>query len=851
MKKIFNHQKSNSGGGAVHRPLSARLKEVSLALLSACCLLSTPFVSFGHGGGGSESLVDIHKTAKGWQAQTSENADLTDAAEAAGLHALNLDRIMKSATPAIASPYDVDVNGDGIKDIAIMPDNGRIIYPAIPANPIDIVPGTRLRWIPLVPASAGYRLERDIVPLSSINIDISNADTHMSDFCGPDQSCGDGYEGAGVDFPYNGQAPANIDILAWWSGGYITRGPDFDSAISFDFTGSAGRHVAGPQRLSPLFSEIAVDCGGDVASQYLGDRLVITWKDMPAGIAPANTPCSARGKNTFQAILYTNGVIEFLYHTINTAIVNPVIDPTRCDPATNVTAVVGLSAGGGSQPISTLDYSVLTTPDVQLGAVYEQFGDAVSKQIDTLELSKAFYQAHPDNYDYLVTMSNFPVEAGSSGLAYHAGIKNETVGIGRGLGDFSAVYGSAGELESFLWMNNINLWAGTKVDDFINPPLHKLAQEDYSTEYCRGANPVTPVSSFLEQYGFVDITGNGNSNGYTHLARVMLNANPSTRIPNSSLLRPGATRRLVQDRNSAMSIMFQEADHRWGAFTRIVHPVTGVSDVANTFDLLGRDDSHWSTFFNTRVPDAQFTAKDGIARHSGMEGNALIELGRNAAGKIIDKNSPSRALADPDGKLAAVLASCAAQGGRGGFLTEPSELTDGSTDLDQYLMGVRKAADVAPFWYVDNPTSAINASSLNDYPLDFLRGTAFHLDDAAFCGNRVNLTIDNIQNFPNNGKRNPVIGDENDIGPLINCGTPTVAPSGPCADVKTMAWILVVENPKVPAADITRFDNFRKAWQQYSNGPALGGRNADGEVRLPTDPNFIPKFDTSLEPVIH
>lgn len=155
MNKLFKHQKANAVGTVTHKPLSARLKQVSLALLSACCLLSMPFVSFGHEGAGSVEgdPIQIHETPYGLQGTAIEDEDLVGEAEAAGVHALNLDRIMKSnVTQSPASPYDVDVNGDGIKDIAVLPDNGRIVYPGLPANPIDITPGTRLRWIPLVPA---------------------------------------------------------------------------------------------------------------------------------------------------------------------------------------------------------------------------------------------------------------------------------------------------------------------------------------------------------------------------------------------------------------------------------------------------------------------------------------------------------------------------------------------------------------------------------------------------------------------------------------------------------------------------------------------------------------------------
>lgn len=99
----------------------------------------------------------------------------------------------------------------------------------------------------------------------------------------------------------------------------------------------------------------------------------------------------------------------------------------------------------------------------------------------------------------------------------------------------------------------------------------------------------------------------------------------------------------------------------------------------------------------------------------------------------------------------------------------------------------------------------------------------------------------------------PAIGDENDVGPLAACLDGGA--SGSCADVKTMAWILLVRpgppNTQAHQPALKRLNEFRKAWQQYANDPALGFRNADGVVRTPDNPAFIPKFDTSLEPLIY
>jgi hypothetical protein len=94
----------------------------------------------------------------------------------------------------------------------------------------------------------------------------------------------------------------------------------------------------------------------------------------------------------------------------------------------------------------------------------------------------------------------------------------------------------------------------------------------------------------------------------------------------------------------------------------------------------------------------------------------------------------------------------------------------------------------------------------------------------------VDLTVGNIQAFPGIGPRTPAIGDELDED----------ADGNPADDVKTMAFILLVEQgpPKSPAyaSAIRQVDNFRRTWQTYANGKATGGRG---------------RFDTSLNPAIH
>ena len=95
------------------------------------------------------------------------------------------------------------------------------------------------------------------------------------------------------------------------------------------------------------------------------------------------------------------------------------------------------------------------------------------------------------------------------------------------------------------------------------------------------------------------------------------------------------------------------------------------------------------------------------------------------------------------------------------------------------------------------------------------------------------------------------IGDEEDAGPGIGpADDAKCASQRECVDVKTMAFILLVKggDPSSHAASVSQVDNFRRAWESYSNNAAVGGRGARGTVG---DPNYIKKFDTSLAPLIY
>jgi hypothetical protein len=111
--------------------------------------------------------------------------------------------------------------------------------------------------------------------------------------------------------------------------------------------------------------------------------------------------------------------------------------------------------------------------------------------------------------------------------------------------------------------------------------------------------------------------------------------------------------------NSTLSVLGQEVGHRWLAYVDF-RDRTGARSKA----LLGRDDAHWSFFFDS---DA-----------SVMEGNDIEDLGG------------------------------------GSFRTTAS--VQRYSRLDQYAMGLIPESQVPPFFYVESPTNVSPSRSASDAP---------------------------------------------------------------------------------------------------------------------------------------
>jgi hypothetical protein len=185
--------------------------------------------------------------------------------------------------------------------------------------------------------------------------------------------------------------------------------------------------------------------------------------------------------------------------------------------------------------------------------------------------------------------------------------------------------------------------------------------------------------------------------------------------------------RIPGNNDSTLSLIAQEVGHRWAAFAR---------HAAGDNSLLGRSGSHWSYYLS--VPA---TGPRGGA--SSLEGNAWVD------------------------------------NGDGSFTTTAN--TDGFSELDQYLMGLRASSAVSPFFFIQNPTGGLGRTNVQaPAPPDTVMGT------------RVGVTIDDIVTA--NGARNP---------------SAAAAPK-----LFRQAFVLLAQNTPTQA-NIDRLEGIREAWEDY------------------------------------
>jgi len=411
-------------------------------------------------------------------------------------------------------------------NIAVIEDDGSVIMP--PAG-FDL----KKRAVLFTPEAGGYRITPTDVPFAK------DFGTRLRGFLAVDGQPGpadNGYSEVQInDAPFTFY---NVTYDKFYVGtnGYITFNGGDTSARQ-----SAAALASDLPRIAPLWTNLDASSGGDIYYNRLEDRHVVTWSGVP------ESPYGSL--STFQAVLYDDGRIAFVYRKVKAH-----------------AALVGLSPGNSEQAAQPVVFS--NPPDAVIsGPLFESFSK--QRQLDLPALMRAFYRTHTDEVDTAFIWADFAYDNGL-GVAHSFNVRNDIQGIGLKIFDRSALYGSASRLATVITMGNQHDW-------------------------------------------------------------------------------PGDPQANMAGLNSAVSIVCHELGHRWLVYVQF--------NAADENALLGRDDSHWSFFVDTRTNEAgNFSSL--------MEGNAWRD-------------------------------------GGGNIFTTSETTVNYFSRLDQYLMGLRAAKEVAPFTYLE------------------------------------------------------------------------------------------------------------------------------------------------------
>ncbi|MFQ5525400.1 MAG: hypothetical protein ACE5GX_03995 [Thermoanaerobaculia bacterium] len=240
-----------------------------------------------------------------------------------------------------------------------------------------------------------------------------------------------------------------------------------DGNLTFDEAdcASTGRTLArvlnGPPRIAALFTDLDPSFRGGESGVYVkltNNFLRVTWNDVPEW-ATAN-------HNTAQVTIFKKGKVVMAYGLVEAP--EEINDPT---------ASVGVSPGGGSA-VELVDLSeVLPVTDTTTQALLELY--SLRPTVDDFGVSKAFLDHFKDIYTHVVVFLDFTTSLGGGAFAYHAGVKNQVDGIGRGRFDIARLAGSDGALESFLMMGSLNQYPNDPFQEFLgtNNAMDILGQE--------------------------------------------------------------------------------------------------------------------------------------------------------------------------------------------------------------------------------------------------------------------------------------------------------------------------------------------------------------------------------------
>jgi hypothetical protein len=304
---------------------------------------------------------------------------------------------------AMASDHRAATAGDGDADqVAILEDRGDLV---VSRNPFDL-DRTSVRLTPN--QAGGYDPVRLALPLDppAASLGMTNDDARAVDLP--------------FAFPFYGRRFTQAFIH---SDGALTFGaPDRETGER-----GMGRFLTGPPRIAVFFTDLDPARGGSVSATVAADRAVFRWDAVPGG--------GQINRNSFQATLLASGEVDLVYGEMQSR-----------------EAVVGVSPGG-AEALTAADFAG-GRPQSSAGALVERFSE--TEKLDLVSAVRRFYDGHADAFEQLVVYTTRPLNPLGGSLAFEINVRNDIAGIGLETLDRTAEWGSAGRLESVVFMDAVD-----------------------------------------------------------------------------------------------------------------------------------------------------------------------------------------------------------------------------------------------------------------------------------------------------------------------------------------------------------------------------------------------------------
>jgi hypothetical protein len=317
-----------------------------------------------------------------------------------------------AALHAVQPPRALSARDDDrdVGDVAVVVDRGDLV---IRRNPFDLG-GAGLR---LAPRAEGYAAARVAVPIEAAGSPLPVVDG------------GAHAVALGFPFPFFGRAYEEAFVHA---DGHVTFG-------AADPTGDPGlgRLVDGPPRIAAFLARFEPSRGGAVTARVEPGRAVFLWNAVP-GAGQIN-------RNTFEVVLHADGRIDLAWGALQTR-----------------EGIVGLTPGGGAAP-GAVDWTAVAAPIA--GAAVERFGE--TERLDLVAAVRRFLAGHADHFQQVVVYTTRALNPVPGTLAFEINVRNDVQGIGVEVMDHSREWGSAGVLESVVYMDSADTYAAVDAFEFL------------------------------------------------------------------------------------------------------------------------------------------------------------------------------------------------------------------------------------------------------------------------------------------------------------------------------------------------------------------------------------------------